>query len=217
MQGITNTRSCRDLFSTSVNALVESFTSARQVIALQKVTNEPFRKLDSQLTFSRCLSGDSPHSWCLPTLLCTVASPSSNSAPYLGLLYQSGIPKGKGEEKGQGQRGSDGDRRSISLSDSGVIVWSYSGESAAAPALDIACLDFPRVCCCWVRSLSRCLHLCLYAVCPPPRPVCLPHLEQENKHALLPVDFFLFLFTTRGRLCIPIAEESSQAMRGGRY
>lgn len=136
------------------------------------------------------------------------------SAPYLGLLYKSRIPKGKGEEKGQGQRGSDGDWRSISLSDSVVIVWSYSGESAAAPALDIACLDFPRVCCCWVRSLSRCLHLCLSAVCPPP--VSLPHLQQENKHSLLPVDFFLFLFITRGRLCIPIPKESSQAMRGGR-
>lgn len=95
-------------------------------------------------------------------------------------------------EKGQGQRGSNGDRRSISLSDSVVIVWSYSGESAAAPALDIACLDFPRACCCWVRSLSRCLPLYLSAVCPPP--VSLPHLQQENKHALLPVDFFLISF-----------------------
>lgn len=58
-------------------------------------------------------------------------------------FYKSRNPKGTGEEKGQGQRGSDGDRRSISLSDSVVIVWSYNGERAAAPGFGYCLLRFP--------------------------------------------------------------------------
>lgn len=204
MRCITNTRQSKDLLSTSVNLLVQSFTSSSQVSGPQKVTNEPFCRLCSPLTFSRCLSGESPYSLCLPTLPGAAASPSSKSAvrPYLALSYKSRIPKGKwgaGGRRAKGQRGSNGDRRSISLSDSVVIVWSYSGESAAAPALDIACLDFPRACCCWVRSLSRCLPLYLSAVCPPP--VSLPHLQQENKQGLLPVDFFSYFFLQHEEGC----------------
>lgn len=106
MRYITNTKQSKDLFSTSVHLLVQSFASSIQVSALQKVTNEPPCRLGSPLTFSRCLSGEWPHSWCLPTLPGTVASPSSKSGlrPYLALSYKSRIPKGKWGAWGEGPR-----------------------------------------------------------------------------------------------------------------